>query len=168
MRRWVVMGLVAMGLVSGCGDRLAQMQEQLAGTWVLESRELPDGTVLLPPRISGVLAWMPIDSRKAHVTLSMLLDNEKVPTFDYAASKYEISTSAITRSRYLLVRQGYRSSEETPMSIYPKAASSKGKITLQGGVIRISHERGYSEEFQGDLMVARFPDVFKDTWKRVR
>lgn len=161
---------VCAGLTFGCSDRLAQMQAQLAGKWELESRTLPDGTVLRKPEVSGVFSWQPIDSRKAHVTLNMLVDSggEKPRTFDFAASKYEISTSAITRSRYLLIRQGYRSSFDAPITVYHKAKVEKGKITLEDGLIRITHERGYSEEFRGDQMVASFPDVFVDNWKRVR
>lgn len=164
------LGILLAGLTSGCSDRLAQMQEQLAGVWVLESRELPDGSVLRPPAVSGVFSWMPADSRKAHVTFNVQVDRGEggVRTFDYAASKYEISTSAITRSRYLLIRQGYRSSSASPITIYDKGKSAKGKITLDDGVIRITHERGYAEEFRGDMMVASFPNVFKDTWRRVR
>ena len=169
-RLMFVILMVSAGLALGCSDRLAQMQEQLAGTWELESRLLPDGTVLRKPEVSGVFSWQPIDSRKAHVTLNMLVDagGEKPRTFNFAASKYEISTSAITRSRYLLFRQGYRSSSEAPITIYHKAKVEKGKITLEDGLILITHERGYSEEFRGDQMVGSFPDVFVDTWKRVR
>ena len=169
-RLMFVILMVSAGLALGCSDRLAQMQEQLAGTWELESRLLPDGTVLRKPEVSGVFSWQPIDSRKAHVTLNILVDagGEKPRTFNFAASKYEISTSAITRSRYLLFRQGYRSSSEAPITIYHKAKVEKGKITLEDGLIRITHERGYSEEFRGDQMVGSFPDVFVDTWKRVR
>ncbi len=161
---------VCAGLTFGCSDRLEQMQAQLAGKWELESRTLPDGTVLRKPEVSGVFSWQPIDSRKAHVTLNMLVNSggEKPRTYDFAASKYEISTSAITRSRYLLIRQGYRSSFDAPITVYHKAKVEKGKITLEDGLIRITHERGYSEEFRGDQMVASFPDVFVDNWKRVR
>ncbi len=170
MKRWITICLVVLGCASGCSDRLAQMQQQLAGTWVLEFRELPDGTELRSPNISGVFSWQPIDSRKAHVSLNVLVNNAESGsrTFDYAASKYEISTSAITRSRYLLIRQGYRSSAATPLTVYPKAKAEKGKITLEDGAIRITHERGYFEEFRGDEMVASFPDRFVDHWKRVQ
>jgi hypothetical protein len=164
------LGVLLLGFTQGCSDRLATMQEQLAGTWVLSSRELPDGRRLEPPSISGAFTWLPMDSRKAHVTLNVLLEgNGEAPrTFDFAASKYEISTSAITRARHLLIRQGYRSSAETPLSLYTKAKSSKGKISLDEDGIRITHERGYSESFTGDTMTAAFPGAFVDTWKRVR
>ena len=89
-------------------------------------------------------------------------------TFDYAASTYEISTSAITRKRYLLLRQGYRSSAEVPITVYPKETIAKGKISMADGSIKISHEEGFSQEFTGDAMVAQFPNTFKDTWKRIR
>ena len=172
MRRWAVLGLslFLVGMASGCSDRLADMQEMLEGTWVLESRELPDGTRLQSPQVSGVFSWVPIDSRKANVTLHVLLDSsDRFPrTFDYAASTYEISTSAITRKRHLFIRQGYRSSAEAPITVYPKAKTAKGKISMVDGAIKISHEEGFSQEFNGDRMVAQFPDTFKDTWKRIR
>ncbi len=173
MRRWIVvgLGLLAMGSVPGCSDRLADMQNQLKGTWVLESRELSDRTLIQSPRISGAFSWVPIDSRKAHVTLNVLIDEgDRFPrAFDYAASTYEVSTSAITRKRHLLIRQGYRSSAESPISGYLKAKTAKGKISVEeDGVIRISHERGFYQVFKGDTMTAAFPEVFVDTWKRIR
>ena len=114
MRRWAIMmglGLLWNVVGTGCSDRLVEMQTHLQGTWILESRELPDGTSLKSPRIYGVMSWVPIDSRKAHVMLNLLVPKgeNQDRTFDYAASTYEISTSAITRKRYLLIRQGYRS-----------------------------------------------------------
>ncbi len=173
MRRWVAagLGLLVMGIGSGCSDRLADMQEQLSGTWILESRQLPDGTLIQSPLISGAFSWVPIDSRKAHVSLNVFLDEgDRFPrTFDYASSTYEVSTSAITRKRHLLIRQGYRSSAETPLSDYPKAKTAKGKISMEeAGIIKISHERGFYQEFKGDTMIAAFPGVFRDTWKRTK
>ncbi len=173
MRRWVIVGLgmLAMGGGMGCSDRLADMQDQLKGMWVLESRQLDDGTLIQSPLISGAFLWVPIDSRKAHVTLNVLLDEgDRFPrTFDYAASTYEVSTSAITRKRHLLIRQGYRSSAESPISDYSKAKTAKGKISVEEeGVIKISHERGFYQEFKGDTMIAAFPGMFTDTWKRIR
>ena len=165
-------GLMVVLLVAswGCSDRLADIQAQLEGTWVLESRELPDGTSLASPRISGAFTWVPIDSRKAHVTLNVMVDEQdQLPrTFDYAASTYEVSTSAITRKRYLMVRQGYRSSSKAPITGYTKARTAKGKISVDEETIKISHERGFSQVFLKDRMTATFPGVFVDTWKKIR
>ena len=173
MRRWAVimgLGLLVTAVVPGCSDRLADMQEQLQGTWVLESRELPDGTSLRGAQISGVMSWVSIDSRKAHVTLNLLINKGASGdrTFDYAASTYEISTSAVTRKRHLLIRQGYRSSAEAPITVYPKGKTAKGKISADGQSVRLSHEDGFTQQFDGDTMVSTYPDQFKDTWKRLR
>ena len=171
MRRGILfMGLFLAVAVSGCGDRLAELQGKVSGTWVLQSRELPDGTTLKTPDVSGILTWRPVDSRKAAVSLHIdVAAREDVGrTFNFSTSKYEISTSAITRTRFLLIRQGYRSSAPTPMSFDPKARASKGKITIEDGVVKIAHERGYNERFEGDRMIASFPGMFIDTWVRVR
>ena len=164
MRFWAA-GLLVVLLVAswGCSDRLADIQAQLEGTWVLESREMPDGTRLASPRISGAFTWVPIDSRKAHVTLNVLVDEQ-----DRLPRTYEVSTSAITRKRYLMVRQGYRSSSRAPLTGYTKARTAKGKISVEEGTVKISHERGFSQVFLKDRMTATFPGVFVDTWKKVR
>jgi hypothetical protein len=166
-----IRGLTAACLLlfgTGCSDRLAEMQTHMAGTWTLESREMPDGTLLRAPRVSGTFTWSPVDSRKAHVGLNVHVaeGHGRQRTFDYASSTYEISTSAITRKRHLLLRQGYRSSAEAPITVYPKAKTSKGKISVENGSVRISHEEGFSQVFDGDTMVSAFPDAFRDTWKR--
>ena len=170
MNRWACagIGLLIAGM-SGCSDRLAEIQQKLQGSWVLESRRLADGQMLTSPRVSGVLSWVPIDSRKAHVTVNVLVnEGDGVPrTFDYAASTYEISTSAITRNRHVLIRQGYRSSAAAPITVYPKARTAKGKISVEDGVVKISHEEGFSQVFESDTMTSTFTDTFTDTWRRV-
>jgi len=145
------------------------MQRRLEGVWVLESRELPDGTSLRGPDVSGVMSWVPVDSRRAHVTLNLLVEGEvdQGRTFNYSASTYEISTSAITRKRHILIRQGYRSSAAAPITVYKKAKTAKGKISVEGEVVRVSHEDGFSQVFDGDSMTSTYPDRFTDTWKRV-
>jgi hypothetical protein len=171
MARLHKVGLLALLLFlgQGCGDRLAEMQAKLSGTWVLQSRQLADGSVLRPPHIQGAMSWVPVNSRKAHVTLNMLEDaHEKSPRrFNYAASTYEISTSAITQARYVLIRQGYRSSAHSPISIYPKAKKEKGKITVANGGIEISHD-AQAWVFQGNTMTAAYKNAWTDTWARVQ
>ena len=175
MRRWGFVGLVLLlaGSFQGCGDRLADMQSKLAGAWVLESRQLSDGTVLRPPQVSGVISWMPASSRKAYVTLSVLMAKSgNVPRrFDYAASTYEISTSAITQARHLLIRQGYRSSAKSPISVYPKGRKAKGKISVGDTAIEISHDIAGNEQswvFEGGTMTASYEGAWVDTWRKIQ
>ena len=170
-KRVLMVALAAGCAVCGCSDRLAEMQANFEGTWVLESRELPDGTLFRSPQVTGNLTWASVDSRKAHVSIYVLQEGqgEETPrTFDYAASTYEISTSAITRKRHLLIRQGYRSSEALPVTVYKKDKTSKGKISVSEGVVTVSHEEGFSQVFEGDHMVAVYPGTFTDTWRRLK
>jgi len=171
MARFYQVGLLAflLFLGQGCGDRLAEMQTQLAGTWVLQSRKLADGSVVRPPNIHGAMSWVPVSSRKAHVTLNLLEEgqDEAKRRFNYAASTYEISTSAITQARYVLIRQGYRSSAKSPISVYPKAKKTKGKITVAGEGIEISHDN-QAWVFNGNTMTASYDNAWTDTWARVQ
>ncbi|MDA0710147.1 MAG: hypothetical protein O3B73_08055 [bacterium] len=163
--------LLAAGVMfaQGCGDRLAQMQVQLAGTWVLQSRQLEDGTVLRPPDIQGAISWIPVSSRKAHVTLNLLeRAKDKTPRrLNYAASTYEISTSAITQARHILIRQGYRSSALSPITVYPKEKKEKGKITVGAKGIEISQDN-QAWIFQENTMIATYKNAWTDTWSRIQ
>jgi hypothetical protein len=170
MKCWRILVLfLAVALVQGCSDRLADMQNQLAGVWVLQKRQLDDGTVLVPPHVTGSISWVPISSRKAHVTLNYLEDlkGDEPRRFNYAASTYEISTSAITRARHVLIRQGYRSSAEASMSVYPKAKKVKGKITVENNKIEIAHDES-QWIFDGNTMTASYNGAWVDTWARMQ
>ena len=173
--------LLSICLSLGCSDPLSDIQAKCEGTWVLQSRELPDGTLLAPPMIQGVFTWLTLDPRKAHVTQNLVVEGQAgAPRrVDYAASIFEISTSAITRKRRLLLRQGYRLSSEIPLNVYHKGKTAKGKLSVENGSVRISHmkddasaraslEEWQIQTFEGDAMVVSIPDVFKDTWKRVQ
>jgi hypothetical protein len=145
------------------------MQDLVKGTWTLQSRRLPDGKVLTPPHIFGFLQWSPVDSRTAHVTLDVLLRPEGGESlFDHSASTCEISTSAITRKRHMLVRRGYKSSSQEPIVYYNKERSFKGKVSVEGNLFTISHEEGETQAFRGDTMTTTIQGGFVDTWKRIR
>ena len=170
MRR-IFIAATALGLTLSvaCADRLASMQEMVKGTWALQSRRMADGTTLAPPRIFGLLRWSPVDSRTAHVTLDVLVWPEgEARTFEHSAATCEISTSAITKKRHLLLREGYRSSSEEPIVYYNKERSFKGKVSVEGDQFSISHEEGQTQVFKGDILTTTVPGGFVDTWKRVR
>ena len=171
MARLKRVGMLAVLLLvgQGCGDRLAEMQTQLAGTWVLQSRTLADGSILRPPVVQGAISWVPVSSRKAHVTLNLLesAQDQAPRRFNYAASTYEISTSAITQARYVLIRQGYPSSAKSHISVYPKGKKTKGKITVGEAGIEISHD-SQDWVFNGNTMTASHDNAWTDTWARVQ
>jgi hypothetical protein len=103
------------------------------------------------------------------VTLNYLEDlkGDEPRRFNYAASTYEISTSAITRARHVLIRQGYRSSAEASMSVYPKAKKVKGKITVENNKIEIAHDES-QWIFDGNTMTASYNGAWVDTWARMQ
>jgi hypothetical protein len=123
------------------------------------------------------MSWVQLDDSRAHITLWVKTDTGR-NKLDYAASVYEISTSAITRSRHLLVRRGYRPIEEVPLSIYGRARKTRGVIKLLGDGVKIIHEpeektpggtgESFTQTFQGDVMTASYSGAFTDTWRRIR
>ena len=179
MKKAIVMAALLVG-TAGCGDRLGEMQNACRGTWQLESRQLANGTTLRDPAIRGVLNWEPIDARKAHVSLTVVREQEGKQLFDHALSTYEISTSAITRKRHVLIQRGYRDREGAPLSQYIRAKTEKGKASIKDGEISFRHaaidaagsslpgDTGYSEVFKGDVMIANYADSFTDTWRRIK
>ena len=53
------------------------------------------------------------------------------------------------------------------MSIYPKAKSVKGKITVEGDKIEIAHDE-QQWVFEGNTMTASYEGAWVDTWARVQ
>ena len=169
--------VLAVTLVS-CQDRLAFVQRTCQGTWELQSRELSDGTILLPPDIFGSMHWKPIDQRKAHVSLLIIVEGEDY-RLDHSASTYEVSTSAITRKRHFLIKRGYRQAE-IGLQSYSVEKTRKGKLSIEeddsivmthlatpDDASRSSDQVGFKQIFQGDTMIASYQEAFKDTWKKV-
>lgn len=173
---WILV-LVAGSL--GCSDRLADMQKACEGTWELEARTLPDGSTVKPPQIHGALHWEPIDSRKAHVSLTVIRNEGDNQVMDHALSTYEISTSAITRKRHALIQRGYREREGSPLSHYIRGKTEKGKASVEGDQITFFHaaksetgvekggDEGFKQVYAGDVMTSTYTGGFTDTWRRV-
>ena len=164
----------------GCGDRLADMQQACAGTWELESRTLPDGSVISAPQIQGTIHWEPIDSRKAHVSLTLVQNDEGKQILDHSLSTYEISTSAITRKRHVLIQRGYRDREGSAISHYIRAKTEKGKASVEGADVTYFHaakgetgvekggDEGFKQVYAGNMMTSTYTDGFTDKWRRIQ
>ncbi len=169
-------------VAAGCSDQLEVMQRTCSGTWNLVSREYADGRRLTPPQIRGTIHWEPIDARKAHVSVTLIKDGQEGERekLDHAASTYEISTSAITRKRHVLIQRGYRDREGAPFSHYTRGKTEKGKASLEDGRVKFFHaaqdveegrplppDTGFHQTFEGDRMTIRYTDEFTDTYQRV-
>ena len=178
LKKLVICALAVSNL--GCSDRLADMQKACEGTWQLESRTLADGNTLKPPQVQGTIHWEPIDSRKAHVSVTMLRNEGDNQIMDHSLSTYEISTSAITRKRHALVQRGYRERVGSPLSHYVRGKTEKGKASFEAEEVTFFHaakgqtgvekggDEGFRQVYSGDVMTASYSDGFTDTWRRVQ
>ena len=172
--------LVLVAGAFGCSDRLADMQKACSGTWQLESRKLADGSTIGSPQIQGSMHWEPIDSRKAHVSLTVVREDGDKQILDHSLSTYEISTSAITRKRHALIQRGYRDRVGSPLAHYARAKTEKGKASVEGNEITFFHaaksetgvekggDEGFTQVYSGDVMTATYTGGFTDTWRRVQ
>ena len=164
----------------GCSDRLADMQAACAGTWQLETRMLADGSMIRPPLVQGTIHWEPIDSRKAHVSVTVVQNNGDHQVMDHSLSTYEISTSAITRKRHALVQRGYREREGAPLSHYIRAKTEKGKASVEGDEVTFFHaakgetgvekggDEGFRQIYASGVMTSIYSNGFTDTWRRLQ
>jgi len=166
--------------VFGCSDRLAEMQQACSGTWELESRTLADGSMVRSPEIQGSIHWEPIDSRKAHVSITVVQNTSGKQILDHSLNTFEISTSAITRKRHVLIQRGYRDREGAPLSHYIRAKTAKGKASVEGAEVTYFHaakgetgvekggDEGFKQVYSGDVMTSTYTDGFTDKWRRLQ
>ena len=162
MRRILfAVAVLGLALSLSCADRLASMQEMVKGTWVLQSRRMDNGTSLAPPHLFGFMQWLPIDSRTAHVTVDVLvLPEGGERAFEHSSAVCEISTSAITKKRHMLIREGYKSSSQEPIVAYNKERSFKGKVSVEGDRFLISHEEGRKFQSLATVLAKKkWPDL---------
>jgi len=176
-RIWIISLVVG---AFGCSDRLADMQQACSGTWELESRTMVDGSVLRSPQLQGTIHWEPIDSRKAHVSVTMVNNANEKQVLDHSLSTYEISTSAITRKRHVLIQRGYRDREGASLSHYIRGKTEKGKASIEGAKVIYFHaakgetgvekggEEGFKQVYAGDVMTSTYTDGFIDNWRRIQ
>ncbi|MEK9149939.1 MAG: nuclear transport factor 2 family protein, partial [Candidatus Desantisbacteria bacterium] len=138
------------------------IRKAFIGTWQLVSRELPNGTILKPPQIAGMI----IDTGKYNcISVIDSLDGKKLHLYSNAGI-YEFSGSTIRGTDLLLadILQGSDGKYDTQSKKYEQ------KISVDGG--KISFKLDYSEMISemiidGDTWTHTASGVFKDTWKKV-
>jgi hypothetical protein len=132
------------------------------GTYELVSRELPDGTMQVPPAIMGLVTFA-----DGHRNFNVYWTKEDGSTFSLSMiSTYEISESTYSETcKYLLVNDGEKSPEYELSTVAGTAAvSKKGQ--------RIEFDLPLFNEpivvFEGDRLTATREGEFVDHWVKVK
>jgi len=152
--------VVLLALVVGCsGD--VKHQSEFRGKWSLETRKLPDGKVLQPPQVSGVLEWFPLSEKTSHVTVAFSVGEGQVQLADYVNT---LNRSTISRKNFVDLGGGYRpSSGSTEM--LPRS-TTEGTVSVQDSVTTLAYSDGVKCRYEGATLVYTHSDATVDTWKR--
>ena len=151
---------VLLALMAGCGGDIAH-QSEFRGKWVLETRTLPDGKLLQPPQVSGVLEWFPLSEEKSHVTVAFSVGEGHVQLADYVNT---LKRSTIFRENSVDLQGGYRPSSG-PTERIPRT-TTEGKVSVQDSVTTLAYDDGVSCRYEGATLIYTHSDGTVDTWKR--
>jgi len=140
---------------------------KIEGTYRLVRRELPDGTVQLPPLLKGLYTYT-----KEFRNFSIVWQDERGKFYSecYAARYHLTETEYAEVQEYLFVNdqiggRGIR------YDLANTTASSP--VSIEGGRIRFALPQIFERalditvEFEGDKLKATGKDLFVDTWEKV-
>ena len=134
------------------------IREAFAGTWLLESRELPDGTILKPPQIAGMMIF---SKGYACATAIDSIDGKTLHAYSVAMT-YGISDSTL-RGKWILnsdITQGSEGKYDTQPTEY------EVKLSVEDGKISFKPFAWSEMTIEGDTWT-QTANRFKDTYKKV-
>jgi hypothetical protein len=137
--------------------------KKLEGTYRLEWRKLPDGSVVKPPEVDGLLTFTK-DYRNFNV---MWKDKTGKIVSISSAARYRMSGDKYTETNiyYMINDSAGGKGPEYDLS----ESSGTGRIKSAGDHMEIKLPLHNEPEavFEGDEMVAVRKDEFEDHWKKV-
>ncbi len=139
----------------------------IEGTYQLVRRELPDGTIQIPPVVKGMMTYT-----KEFRNFSVLWkdDEDRFYSECYVARYTLTDTEYAETSEYLIVDNQIGGKE---ISYHLSNATAKSPVSFDGGRIRFDlpmpfeRELSIILEFDGDKLKATGKDIFIDYWERV-
>lgn len=150
------------GLVLLFGIGCFAHADEIEGSFRLVKRELPDGTIQMPPVVAGM--WTMVDGyRQLNVFWHTPEGN---PASAGAVSTYGITSNNYTVTLiYFTIDDG--SGKPMPYNLSGETKSSV--VTREGG--RVSYKLPFdppSVVFEGNSMTATLEGAFVDYWERVK
>lgn len=139
-------------------DKDMMLKEAFAGAWLLESRELTDGTTLKPPQIGGMMIF---SKGYACATAIDSIDGKTLHAYSLAMT-YDISDSTL-RGKWILnsnVTQGSEGTYDTQPAEY------EVKLSVEDGKISLKPFAWSEMTIEGDTWT-QTANRFKDTYKKV-
>jgi hypothetical protein len=135
----------------------------ITGTWMLMSRELPDGTTQMPPAVSGMLTYT---AKYRNFNVMWKDAAGKVFSISYVAG-YTLTPTAYVETPIMRVMTNEAGPEKVTYA-WPPETGTPNPVTIQDGAITfpIAGEPPVIT-FKGDKMTAVAEGQFTDHWQRV-
>lgn len=135
-------------------------QPSIEGTYRLVSRELPDGTRLLEPDVTGLFTYT-----KTRRNFNIAARDETGQTFNSRVAEYRLGPSGYSEMHVFSV-----ANDETDRNrvIYTRTdATESVPVQVEGDRIEFQPEGEPVLVFEGTRLTATMEDEFIDVWERV-
>ena len=165
----VVLTIVVSVVVASCqgsSERAATSQPTAAspsieGTYKLMSRELPNGTVLRPPKIMGLFTFT-----KTHRNFNIIGEDAGGKFFVSTGATYTFTPTQYCQTQFFNIAND---ASDRAKAVYDSAEKVvSAPVTITGGRIEFKLPDEPAFVFQGTTLTATNKGNFVDVWERVQ
>lgn len=175
--RWLLLSALvplvvplALSSCTGSGDaeqRAMSSSEgapNIQGTYRLLSRELPDGTILTPPQIMGLLTYT-----ETHRSITVVGEDALGKFFAMRGATYTLSPTEYSETvLFRATNLSAGSSDRTRIDYDVPGSTLSTPVTVAGDRIEFELADEPVFKFEGATLTATHEGQFVDTWERVR
>jgi hypothetical protein len=158
----LILILGALGFAGEPPRPQAPSAPSIEGTYKLSSRKLPDGTVLKPPDIMGLLTYT-----KSHRNFNIVWKDATGKFFSYSlVSTYKLTPTEYSETRLFSILNDQIEGKDIVYDLSAKTQSVP--VTIDGG--RLQFKLPFDPPaavFEGDKMTATAEGRFVDVWDKV-
>jgi hypothetical protein len=140
----------------------AAQAPSIEGTYQLVSRTLPNGTVLKPPDIMGLLTYT-----KTHRNFNIVIKDATGKFYSYSlVSTYKLTPTEFSETRLFSILNDQPGGKDIVYDLSGKTQSVP--VTMEGG--RLQFKPPFDPPalvFEGNKMTATLDGGFADVWEKV-
>ena len=135
----------------------------IEGTYRISSRKLPDGTMLRPPNIMGLLTYT-----KSHRNFNIVIKDATGKLYSYSlVSTYTLTATEYSETRLFSILNDQIGGKDIVYDLSEKTRSVP--VKMEGG--RLQFKPPFDPPalvFEGNKMTATLEGEFVDEWEKVR
>lgn len=139
---------------------LTGASQSIQGSYILISRELPDGTVLRPPEIMGLFTYT-----ETHRNFTIVGADAMGKFFISRGATYTFSPTEYSETQLFNIAND--ASDRTQVVYDVTAATVKAPVTVSGDRVQFKPGAEPVLTFEGTTLTATQDGQFVDTWERI-